>query len=188
MCNTQVLRSIYRKNLKIQEKYDKAILDEFFEHYVETYYKIVSEAISQADPNHMFLTSRLHTPDKNREASFRIAGKYADIICYNYYKSWYPEQAVTEMWSRVMDKPFMITEWYAKGMDSGMENQCYQNEYFKGFQSTVCERCCGLAGCECDQPDDVFPHYLRDHDDCTPYVARNPVSQLMSSCHPQCTS
>ena len=49
-----------------------------------------------------------------------------------------------------------------------------RDERFKGTISSVCERCCGDDSCTCDQPDDVYPHWLRDHDDCTPYVARNP--------------
>ena len=101
----------------------KADEDKFLEYYVERYYSIVSSAIRKADPNHLLLTSRLHGPDKNRKVMFKIAGKYSDIISYNYYKSWYPETKVTDMWVEESGRPFMITEWYAKGMDSDMPNE-----------------------------------------------------------------
>ena len=74
-----------------------------------------------------------------------------------------------------------ITEYSSDrfGAASNLNVPCTINEYFKGFVSTVCTRCCGKDDtCICDQVDDVFPHYLRNHDDCTPYVARNPGESL----------
>ncbi|MBK0383579.1 hypothetical protein I5M32_11480 [Pedobacter sp. SD-b] len=101
----------------------KANQDLFLAHYVDEYYRVVAKAIKTADPNHLFLSSRLHGGDKNRAIVFKAAGKYSDIISFNYYKSWYPEKDITEMWVQQANKPFMITEWYAKGMDSGMPNE-----------------------------------------------------------------
>lgn len=60
------------------------------------------------------------------------------------------------------------------GNTSKLNVTCTKNEYFKGTVSSVCARCCGNEDCTCNQTADIFPHYLRDHDDCTPYVARNP--------------
>jgi hypothetical protein len=51
-----------------------------------------------------------------------IAGKYVDIMSVNYYYKWDPDPEQMAMWTQESGKPFMITEWYAKGQDSGMDN------------------------------------------------------------------
>jgi hypothetical protein len=70
-----------------------------------------------------------------------------------------------------------IAEWTSDrfGADSTSNYTCQQQEYFKGTVASTCERCCGQdsSACTCDQADDVFKHWLRNHDDCTPYLARN---------------
>jgi len=52
----------------------------------------------------------------------RAAGRYLDIIAINYYSAWIPDQELMTMWARESERPFIITEWYAKGMDSGLPN------------------------------------------------------------------
>jgi len=94
----------------------------FLEHLVETYYRIVGRAIRQADPNHLFLGSRLYGGDLAREPVFRAAGKHADVISVNYYGAWTPDAPRMADWTRWSGKPFLVTEWYAKGMDSGLPN------------------------------------------------------------------
>ena len=40
----------------------------------------------------------------------------------NYYRAWTPDAATMQSWSRLSGRPILITEWYAKGVDSGMPN------------------------------------------------------------------
>ena len=88
----------------------------------EKYYSIVSKALRKYDPNHLYLGSRLHGGAKNIESILRAAGKYCDIVSINYYGSWTPKQELMKNWGEWSGKPFMITEFYTKGMDSGMAN------------------------------------------------------------------
>jgi hypothetical protein len=88
----------------------------------EKYYSVVAKALKQADPNHLYLGSRLHGGAKNIESILRAAGKYCDIVSINYYGSWTPKQELMKKWGEWAGKPFMITEFYTKGMDSGMAN------------------------------------------------------------------
>jgi hypothetical protein len=88
----------------------------------EKYYSIVSKALKKADPNHLYLGSRLHGGAKNIESVLRAAGKFCDIVSINYYGSWTPKQELMKKWGEWAGKPFMITEFYTKGMDSGMAN------------------------------------------------------------------
>ncbi|MCX6307550.1 MAG: agarase [Bacteroidia bacterium] len=88
----------------------------------QKYYSTVSKALKKADPNHLYLGSRLHGGAKNVESIVRAAGNYCDIVSINYYGSWTPKQELMKNWGEWAGKPFMITEFYTKGMDSGMAN------------------------------------------------------------------
>jgi len=92
---------------------------EFLEFEADHYYSIVSSAIKKADPNHLYLGSRVYILDP---VVFRAAGKYADAISINVYGVWQLDSATIAMWERESGKPFMVTEFYAKGEDSGMPN------------------------------------------------------------------
>ena len=53
---------------------------------------------------------------------FRACGPFVDVVSMNYYRAWSPDAATMQMWSRESGKPILITEWYAKGVDSGLAN------------------------------------------------------------------
>jgi len=127
--------------------------EEFAGVVAEYYYRIVSNAIRQNDPNHMYLGSRLHGSPKNIESIVRAAGKYCDIVSINYYGSWTPDKTWMKNWGDWSGKPFMITEFYTKAMDSGLANTsgagftvhtqrdrgyAYQNFCLGLLQSTNC--------------------------------------------------
>ncbi|WP_169816825.1 T9SS type A sorting domain-containing protein [Wenyingzhuangia fucanilytica] len=88
----------------------------------ETYFRIVSEAFKAVDPNHMLLGTRFHSGVKYMPKMFEAAGKYIDIISVNYYGSAQPEEEYMDMWLEESGKPFLITEFYVKGLDTPMEN------------------------------------------------------------------
>ncbi len=89
---------------------------------VERYYRIVSQAIKRYDPNHLYLGSRFYGRDLERPEIFRAAGPYVDVVAVNYYRAWTPDPERLAMWERESKRPILITEWYAKGVDSGMPN------------------------------------------------------------------
>jgi len=96
---------------------------ELFHGYVAgTYYKITGEAIKKYDPNHLYLGSRLHGAAKYKSSIFIEAGKYVDIISINVYGIWTPEKSDMDKWS-AGGKPFFVTEFYAKAVDSGLPNK-----------------------------------------------------------------
>jgi hypothetical protein len=102
--------------------YIQSDLNRFCGFYAETYFKIAKEAIMAADPNHMYLGSRLHRVATYVPEIWKAAGKYVDVIAYNMYREWTPPYEQMDLWSTASGKPFMITEWYAKGEDSGLAN------------------------------------------------------------------
>ena len=97
----------------------------FTGYYFETYMQKVTSALRKADPNHLYLGCRFDQ-DKEQELTnpeiFRVAGKYMDIISINHYRKWQPIQEQLNDWATWSGKPFLITEWYAKGEDSGLPN------------------------------------------------------------------
>lgn len=102
---------------------DDAARNRFRAFVGEKYFSVVSKAIKKYDPNHIYLGSRLYGSEKSNETFMRAIGKYIDIISCNYYNVWTPNPADLKNWTDWTGKPFIITEWYTKGEDSGMPNQ-----------------------------------------------------------------
>lgn len=92
--------------------------------YFETYMKKVTDAIHKYDPNHLYLGCRFNQEHEelNNGEIFRIAGKYMDVISINHYRKWEPDSCILDKWAKWSGKPFIITEWYIKGEDSGLPN------------------------------------------------------------------
>lgn len=97
--------------------------DAFYGYYLDRYYSIVSAAIRKHDPNHLYLGSRL-IGVSNNETAMRTYGKYADVMSMNWYGDWTLPRERIENWAKWTDKPFIISEWYAKGHDvPGLTNE-----------------------------------------------------------------
>jgi hypothetical protein len=95
---------------------------EFMGHVFDIYYRIVSTAIRRADPNHLYLGSRLHSREKENPYVLKAAGKYCDLVSINYYSAWGPDLGELREWTEWSGRPIIITEWYAKGDDAGFPN------------------------------------------------------------------
>lgn len=94
----------------------------FLEFAMDRYLSIVSEAVRRHDPNHLFLGPRLHEIVYDLPEVFRACGRHCDVVCVNYYRAWSPDPDRVAMWARESGRPFIVTEHYAKAVDSGMEN------------------------------------------------------------------
>jgi hypothetical protein len=94
----------------------------FLGYAFERYYRITTGAIRKYDLNHLCLGSRLHGRALRMPGIFRAAGQYLDVIAINYYGAWGPDQNKMAMWAAESGRPLMITEFYAKGQDSGLPN------------------------------------------------------------------
>lgn len=97
----------------------------FSGYYFETYMKKVTKAIKKYDPNHMYLGCRFNQQNRQELTNpeiFKVAGKYMDIISINHYRMWEPDSLQLQNWGKWSGKPFLITEWYTKGEDSGLQN------------------------------------------------------------------
>lgn len=86
------------------------------------YFEIVSRAIKKHDPNHLYLGSRFYGSDLRFAELFKACGPRVDVVSVNWYRAWTPDAEKLAMWERESGRPVLITEWYAKGVDSGMAN------------------------------------------------------------------
>ncbi|MES2277564.1 MAG: agarase [Bacteroidota bacterium] len=96
--------------------------NEFLGFLVDRYLSIVSKAIKKYDPNHMYIGCRFNGFEKTVKEVITAAGKYLDLLSINYYDHWTPDTGDMRNWTAWSGKPFIITEWYVKGEDSGMGN------------------------------------------------------------------
>ena len=88
----------------------------------ERYYQLTTAAIRKHDPNHLCLGARMHGPFLKSPAVMRAAGKHVDVLALNVYNYWTPPADLMAMWTAESGKPFLVTEWYTKGEDSGYPN------------------------------------------------------------------
>ncbi len=88
----------------------------------ERYYSIVSRLLKKYDPNHLYLGSRLHADAKFIREVVEAAGRHCDVLSINYYGFWTICEQDIRRWEQWAPKPFIITEFYTKGVDSGLAN------------------------------------------------------------------
>lgn len=98
--------------------------DAFMAFYLETYLSKVTKVLREHDPNHLYLGCRFnqHREELVNKAMFEVAGRYMDVVSINHYQRWQPEDWKMESWEKWSGKPFIITEFYTKGEDSGLPN------------------------------------------------------------------
>lgn len=107
----------------VKEQISDKNREDFMALVADRYFSAVSKALKKYDPNHMFIGARFYSSEKNYPEFMKAAGKYLDIVSNNYYNKWTPDSADMANWTRWSGRPFIITEYYTKGEDSGMPNQ-----------------------------------------------------------------
>ena len=105
---------------------DKASKEEqaaFLAHLAGEYLRIVSRAIREADPNHLYLGCRFHGRALRSEALFRACAPHVDVVSVNWYGQWTPDPDLMSRWVEWSGKPFLVSEFYAMAADSGLANE-----------------------------------------------------------------
>ena len=97
-------------------------LEAFRGFVADRYYGICGKAIKKYDPNHLYLGSRNNSTERNCQPFMASEGKYVDVVAVNVYGIWSPAENIRK-WSSFAQKPMFVSEFYAKGTDSGMLNE-----------------------------------------------------------------
>ena len=113
---TKVMGKALTENLTDEER------QKFLAFIGEKYFSIISQAIKKYDPNHLYLGSRLHGNVMDQPQLMQAVGRYVDVVGINYYGQWSPVAERMAKWTSNSGKPFIITEFYTKGADTGMAN------------------------------------------------------------------
>ena len=98
---------------------------EFIAHVFATYSRIVHDAVRAYDANHLILGSRfhIHATQFDNPWFWPAVGPWMDVVAVNYYGLWGPQREEIESWSTAMNRPVILTEWYAKALDApGLSN------------------------------------------------------------------
>jgi len=96
---------------------------EFAGYVAEQYFRIVSETLKKYDPNHLYLGSRYTGTSKYIKEVYQACAKYCDIVSINYYGFFEVRNQDILQWEEWADTPWMVTEFYSKGEDSGLSNR-----------------------------------------------------------------
>ena len=100
---------------------DDIMRQDFLDFMYDRYHKVVSDAIHKYAPGHMYLGVRAVDKAYPSRGFWAAAGRYCDAICVNYYGAWTPDSAMMTDWSEWSgNTPFIVTEWYAMALDSGL--------------------------------------------------------------------
>ncbi len=92
--------------------------DEFLAFVYARYYRVTRKAIEKVDANHMYMGSRINGTLYTCEDFHRVCGYYLDIITANLYGGLNPVGTTITGFYRNAGIPFMVTEFFAKGMDA----------------------------------------------------------------------
>jgi hypothetical protein len=89
--------------------------------WFEAYYKKVSELAKEIMPNKLYFGSRLDYHDYPEESAarkeiVRIAGKYCDVISFNFYKFTLEDVILPQG----VDKPIIVGEFHMGALDRGL--------------------------------------------------------------------
>ena len=84
--------------------------------YDKLFYE-ATKALDKYAPNHQFMGARFLAGCYKDEYVLRVAGHYCDVVTLNYYGAWQADPTIMVNLQKWAGKPFVITEWYAKGMD-----------------------------------------------------------------------
>lgn len=121
-----VRKEVYAQNQEVERQENEkdpnraaftADCDEFVGMLAERYFRITSEAIKAADPNHMVFGARFaYVPPKPVIAA---SVKYLEVVSFNCYNT--DPRGVIQSYS-VFGKPLIIGEFSFRGKDSGLPN------------------------------------------------------------------
>ncbi len=101
----------------------------FLQEVARRYYETVATALKKADPNHLYLGSRLHGRCIS-EPVFKAAN-VCDIVSVNYYHHWLPDRAQTADWLKWSERPFLVGEFYAMKIPNKKTNVAKEGAGFR---------------------------------------------------------
>lgn len=108
------------QSLAVTTKAASDDLHEFTGKFFEAYFKLVTDTFRKYDSHHMLIGNRLQPGTINNEQLCRIAGKYLDVMSYNYYTDAVDKDFLDRIY-RWTGRPMMLSEFYwSASRESGL--------------------------------------------------------------------
>ena len=101
---------------------DNEMLQLFVGFVYDRFYSLATTAIRKYDPNHMILGSRMLHGVISKPWVLRFASLHLDCLTINWYGEWDIPVEDLKLVSENANLPLMVTEFYTKAMDSGLDN------------------------------------------------------------------
>ncbi|NLX04115.1 MAG: hypothetical protein GXY33_03105 [Phycisphaerae bacterium] len=98
----------------------------FQEHFLDAYYRMVTQAVRQYDPNHLILGSRRRTRDARTDLVNRVAGRYVDVLSFNYYTFHFEKDFLIRAHEQSGGRPIILSEWNYDTDEQGLRNTLRQ--------------------------------------------------------------
>ena len=125
---TRITGEEYPRIIDIDKHSDRLGVDlwDLFKGFLyDRYFSVCATAIKTYDPNRIYFGNRFFTACKKWEWMMRFTGYWVDVLCINYYYEWEipttrddPGRPSLDQLGRWVGKPFLVTEFYAKGNDA----------------------------------------------------------------------
>jgi hypothetical protein len=88
--------------------------------FFKTYFKLVADTFHQYDTNHLLIGNRFQPGTINNEQLCRAAGKYLDVMSFNYYTNGLDKDFLNRIYGWT-GKPMFLSEFYwSSGKESGL--------------------------------------------------------------------
>lgn len=117
-----------REGIASESAITSAHREKFRSQVADHYFRVTSEAVRKADPQHLILGARLHDWSKYTQGIVEACARYCDVVSINYYARWQPEpDFMANLATWCADKPFIVTEFYVKGADAAYKGKAYPN-------------------------------------------------------------
>ena len=98
------------------------LMELFIGFVYDRFYSLATTAIRKYDPNHMILGSRMLHGVISKPWVLRFASLHLDCLTINWYGEWDIPVEDLKLVSENANMPLMVTEFYTKAMDSGLDN------------------------------------------------------------------
>ena len=116
------LINITGKDNPTEQDIDDEMLQLFVGFVYDRFYSLATTAIRKYDPNHMILGSRMLHGVISKPWVLRFASLHLDCLTINWYGEWDIPVEDLKLVSESANMPLMVTEFYTKAMDSGLDN------------------------------------------------------------------
>lgn len=89
----------------------------------DQYLSVVVPVLRKHDPNHLVLGPRLFSASLRSRPVFEAVGRHCDAVSVHIYGSFDAPAAQMADWAKWSGRPVLVTEFYAKGMDTPYTNK-----------------------------------------------------------------